>query len=194
MPDKICYKCSDSLLDAFQIRNLCIDSDRFLRKQLCDLNVLKLEEPSSDATDDQIIIEQSTVENIVDEAVTKTEEEYEEEYTNYEILDVDLDYFQVEPEPVEKSIRTRAISKKAFDSNVILSKKHKLIDPKMFETVLSNPKDKTKKILVRQACPVCGIMFRSNYIDKHIETHDETCDKYMCDICGKRFKVKNYVS
>ena len=147
MPDKICYKCSDSLLDAFQIRNLCIDSDRFLRKQLCDLNVLKLEEPSSDITDEHIIIEQSSVENIEDETKTKTEEDYEE-YTNYEILDVDEDYFQDEPEPVEKSIRPRARSKtkKTLDTtNVILSKKYKLIDPKMFETVQPYIIDKTKR-------------------------------------------------
>lgn len=196
MPDKICYKCSDSLLDAFQIRNLCIDSDRFLRKQLYDLNVLKLEEPTSDTSDEPIIIEQSSEQNIVDEAVTKTEEEYEE-YTNYEILDVDEDYFQDEPVLVEKPIRPRARSKtiKTFDtSNVILSKKYKLIDPKMFETVQPLPIDKPKRQQARQACPICGLTFRSNYIDKHIETHDDTSDKYMCDICGKKFKVKNYVS
>ena len=85
---------------------------------------------------------------------------------------------------------------KTFDtSNVILSKKYKLIDPKMFETVQpQSPIDKSKRQQTRQACPVCGLMFRSNYIDKHIETHDETSDKYMCDICGKKFKVKNNVS
>ena len=184
-------------MDAFQIRNLCIDSDRFLRKQLYDLNVLKLEESSSDTSDEPIIIEQSQEQNIVVEAVTKTEEDYEE-YINYEILDVDEDYFQDEPVLVEKPTRPKARSKaiKTFDtSNVILSKKYKLIDPKMFETVQpQSPIDKPKRQQTRQACPVCGLMFRSNYIDKHIETHDETSDKYMCDICGKKFKVKNYVS
>ena len=45
LPNKLCLKCSDSLLDAFQIRNVCIEIDRLLRKQLHDLNLLTDKEP-----------------------------------------------------------------------------------------------------------------------------------------------------
>ena len=183
-------------MDAFQIRNLCIDSDKFLKKQLFDLKIIKVENATAFTPDEFILVEQSNEQNIT-EAFTKTENDYEE-YTNYEILDADEDYFQMEPEQDEKHTRTRARSKtkKTFDTtNVILSKKYKLIDPKMFETVQSCTLDKIKRQpMVRQACPVCGLMFRSNYIDKHIETHDESSGKYECDFCGKKFKVKNYVS
>lgn len=41
LPDKLCFKCSDALLNAVQIRSICIESEKLLKKKLSDLNIMK---------------------------------------------------------------------------------------------------------------------------------------------------------
>ena len=43
LPDKLCFKCSDALLSAVQIRSICIESEKLLRKKLSDLITLQTE-------------------------------------------------------------------------------------------------------------------------------------------------------
>ncbi|CAO1413132.1 unnamed protein product [Diamesa serratosioi] len=186
LPNKICLKCSDSLLDAFQIRNLCIESDRLLRKQLHDLNLLADKEPKIEVTDNQhenedfISIAQTNHQNN-NQVFTKTEDDFESfpDFEPSEFLSEDFE------ESIETKVKKRSKAKVKESKKVILTKKYKLTDPKMFTEIKSEKP-------TRQPCPICGRMLTSNYLSHHIKTHSDK-PEFWCDHCPLTFKIKGYL-
>lgn len=179
-------KCSDSLLDAFQIRNLCIESDRLLRKQLYDLKLLADKEPKIEMTDlqheneDFIAINQTNNQNS-EQVFTKSENEFENfpHFEPSDFLDEDFE------EAVETQVKKRSKAKVREPKKVILTKKYKLSDPKMFTEFKSEKP-------TRQPCPICGRMLTSNYLSHHIKTHSDK-PEFWCDHCPLTFKIKGYL-
>ena len=186
MPNKICLKCSDSLLDAFQIRNLCIESDRLLKKQLHDLNLLADREPKIEMTDlqheneDFLTINHTNHQNS-EQVFTKTENEFENfpHFEPSEFLDEDFE------DTIETQVKKRSKAKVKEPKKVILTKKYKLTDPKMFTEIKSEKP-------TRQPCPICGRMLTSNYLSHHIKTHSDK-PEFWCDHCPLTFKIKGYL-
>ena len=187
MPNKICLKCSDSLLDAFQIRNLCIESDKFLRKKLHDLNLLVDKEPKIEVTDnnhenedDFISIDQTNHQNSK-QVFTKTEDDFENfpGFVPSEYLNEDFE------ESIETKVKKRSKTKVKEFKKGIPTKNYKQTDSKMFTDFKSEKP-------TRQPCPICGRMLTSNYLSHHIKTHSDK-PEFWCDHCPLTFKIKGYL-
>lgn len=46
---------------------------------------------------------------------------------------------------------------------------------------------------LRHTCQICNKSYRAEYLKKHMKTHIQD-PPYMCDICGKKFKVQGHFS
>jgi len=113
LPSKVCFKCSEALLTATQIRSLCIESDKLLKKQLVDSGIIaiaepvieksyKVEEEEEEATSDHEYVVEDYLEDDFEESIQETvvvktndcktiEEKMEEE---------DLKDFEFKPPPI----------------------------------------------------------------------------------------------
>lgn len=69
--------------------------------------------------------------------------------------------------------------------------------PSVFKSVwpkaseITNESVANLELLKRAECHICHKSMRSNYLNRHMQSHSEK--KYICDICGKEFSRPNYL-
>lgn len=161
LPTKICYKCSDALLSAAQIRSLCLESDKYLKRQLIDLNLLpmKLEE------------------------TLKNEKNAEEPFVEIHLEEEDeqLDDHQVD-EYCERDVETEQIEFKyeaIYEDDAVSDEK-----AVQARSSQSQPKTQPKPAVTHEVCEICGKTYTKHYILHHLKTHDADKtkgDKFQCE-------------
>lgn len=167
LPDKICYKCSDALLSAAQIRSLFLESDKYLKRQLIDLNLMspmKLEQALDEKNTDEPYVEihledegeQLDDHQRYDEVPSESDQNYNpdfnaiDEYKN-ETKFEDDDFFAIKVPP------NRRPSSKLEPGPVVTHK----------------------------VCEICGKTYTRRYIAHHLKTHDSDrrkADKFQCNL------------
>lgn len=158
LPDKICYKCSDALTYATQIRSLCLDSDKLLKKQLSDLNLLK-----------------PVNENKVE--LTFTEAEHcEEVYLEAEEFEADLNHIESEVDEVEVETVDEVEDETVGETKESIDVACDIEDDEFFGAVDASTAPKLTYEPLRRSshkvCEICGKTYTRNYLAYHLKTHD----------------------
>lgn len=165
LPDKICYKCSDALQSAAQIRSLCLESDRYLKRQLIDLNLvspMKFEETLKENS-----FEENFVEVHLEEEVKQLEDHHDDEYYAGD----------VEAEQVDYKFTFNDYNGEAnYQDDELYNKK---------AVLPSFPKSKAevKPTITHEVCEICGKTYVKGYIAHHLRTHDskrKKAEKFQC--------------
>lgn len=163
-PDKICMRCSKALINASEVRALCLNSDKLLRQELQEHTVIKVEddvEPQRVELEDDI--EEQHIEVHLENQSSGTEDvvicaEDPEDYRIEEALDDSIIYYDESHE--EKRV--------------------------LHVETLENTTEYLHDGFGGQfkVCEICGKIYTKNYISNHRKTHELEADKvkYHCKL------------
>lgn len=208
-PQHVCVDCAIRLVQAYELREQCVETQKVLDQLLSEGPDVKDEE-------EEMIIEELIEEapEIVQESEELTEIQVYEEVMEEEIRvetpptrkkvkkSVNPDCQEVQCETClsnYKSIRALRNHYKASHAELKVHQCqycHRQFFPQLVDIHMSHCSQRHQTI--RQLCPVCGEAASRNHIYRHIarsKAVDETgriIDKpYQCDICGARATTKN---
>lgn len=144
---------------ATQIRSLCLESHKFLMKQLSDLNLLKTEKVDKvEETQELLVVNEDCDENLQEVHLEGEDPADDDSEADDELIDNTKDEIHDEEFYIQKTTAMKRVR---------------------------NPSNKLQVRKSYEICEQCGKRYTKHYIAQHLRTHldsEEKEKKYRCKL------------